>query len=62
MSDNPSESKATKLLSRGTWREASYVAGFLRTETVGGAILLIAAVAALVWANSPSARPPCTST
>ncbi|TQM64559.1 Na+/H+ antiporter NhaA [Humibacillus xanthopallidus] len=53
MSDNPSPSKATKLLSRGTWREASYVADLLRTETVGGAILLIAAVAALVWANSP---------
>jgi NhaA family Na+:H+ antiporter len=53
VSDNPSQSKATKLLSRGTWREASYVADLLRTETVGGAILLIAAVAALVWANSP---------
>ena len=53
MSDNPSPSKSTKLLSRGTWREASYVADLLRTETVGGAILLIAAVAALVWANSP---------
>ncbi|GAA2159966.1 sodium/proton antiporter (NhaA family) [Humibacillus xanthopallidus] len=53
MSENPSPSKATRLLSRGTWREASYVADLLRTETVGGAILLLAAVAALVWANSP---------
>lgn len=42
-----------RLLGRGTWREARYVADLLRTETVGGAILLAAAVAALVWANSP---------
>ena len=53
MSDNPTPSKSTKLLSRSSWRETSYVADLLRTETVGGAILLIAAVAALVWANSP---------
>ncbi|WP_404391241.1 Na+/H+ antiporter NhaA [Humibacillus xanthopallidus] len=53
MSDNPNPSKSTKLLSRSSWRETSYVADLLRTETVGGAILLIAAVAALVWANSP---------
>ncbi len=36
-----------------TWREAKFVAEVLRTETVGGALLLVAAVAALVWANSP---------
>jgi NhaA family Na+:H+ antiporter len=41
------------LLSRGTWRETRYVAALLRQETVGGAILLIAALAALAWANSP---------
>lgn len=41
------------LLGRGTWRETRYVADLLRAETVGGAILLAAAVAALVWANSP---------
>ncbi|GAB3886543.1 Na+/H+ antiporter NhaA [Terrabacter terrigena] len=42
-----------RLLGRGTWREAKYVAELLRAETVGGAILLVAAVAALAWANSP---------
>jgi NhaA family Na+:H+ antiporter len=42
-----------RLLGRGTWHEARYVADLLRAETVGGAILLAAAVAALVWANSP---------
>jgi NhaA family Na+:H+ antiporter len=42
-----------RLLRRGTWHEARYVADLLRTETVGGALLLGAAVLALVWANSP---------
>jgi NhaA family Na+:H+ antiporter len=42
-----------RLFARTTWQEAPYVAGALRTETVGGALLLVAAVAALVWANSP---------
>ncbi|MGW6130698.1 Na+/H+ antiporter NhaA [Cellulomonas sp. NPDC055163] len=43
------------LLSRGSWAEASRVAEVLRKETVGGALLLVATVAALVWANSPAA-------
>jgi NhaA family Na+:H+ antiporter len=42
-----------RLFARTTWQEAQYVAGALRTETVGGALLLAAAVAALGWANSP---------
>ena len=42
-----------RLFARSTWQEAQYVAAALRTETVGGALLLAAAVAALVWANSP---------
>ncbi|MDX2645313.1 Na+/H+ antiporter NhaA [Streptomyces sp. PA03-1a] len=33
--------------------ERKYVADALRTETVGGVILLLAAVVALVWANTP---------
>ncbi|MEX0169700.1 Na+/H+ antiporter NhaA [Streptomyces sp. LMG1-1-1.1] len=33
--------------------ERRYLADALRTETVGGVLLLVAAVAALVWANSP---------
>ncbi|MFF7210672.1 Na+/H+ antiporter NhaA [Streptomyces sp. NPDC008238] len=33
--------------------ERNFVADALRTETVGGMLLLVAAVAALVWANSP---------
>ena len=63
-----------RLFRRSTWREAQRVTDALRTETVGGALLLGAAVTALVWANTPwatptprcatssSARPRCTST
>jgi NhaA family Na+:H+ antiporter len=42
-----------RLLARGTWPEARYVATALRTETIGGALLLGAAVIALIWANTP---------
>ena len=51
--DDGQLSRRERLFGRGTWREAKFVAELLRTETVGGAILLIAAVTALVWANSP---------
>ncbi|GAA3634644.1 Na+/H+ antiporter NhaA [Kineosporia mesophila] len=42
-----------RLFGRGTWPEARRVADVLRKETVGGALLLIATVLALIWANSP---------
>ncbi|WFE43378.1 Na+/H+ antiporter NhaA [Verrucosispora sp. WMMD1129] len=41
------------LFARTSWPEARFVADVLRTETVGGALLLLGAVIALVWANSP---------
>ncbi|MYX71303.1 Na+/H+ antiporter NhaA [Streptomyces sp. SID3915] len=40
------------LLGRIPLRERTYLADALRTETVGGVILLVAAVAALIWANT----------
>lgn len=43
----------TKLFSRSSWGEWRRVADILRQETVGGILLLIGAVVALVWANSP---------
>jgi NhaA family Na+:H+ antiporter len=49
----PSQQGRHRLLGRGSWREARFVADLLRTETVGGALLLVAAVIALAWANSP---------
>ena len=34
-------------------RESSFLGDFLRRETVGGTIALVAAVVAVIWANSP---------
>lgn len=45
--------KRTRLFSRPSWIETQFVAQALRTETVGGAILLAGALFALLWANSP---------
>lgn len=42
-----------RLFSRSTWPEAQYVARALRTETLGGVLLLAATLIALAWANSP---------
>ncbi|MFB7354879.1 Na+/H+ antiporter NhaA [Streptomyces gardneri] len=44
-----------KFLGRLSLPERRYLTDALRTETVGGVLLLLAAVAALVWANSPAA-------
>ena len=45
--------KRAPFLSVQPWRERTAVARALRTETVGGLVLLAAALAALIWANSP---------
>jgi Na+:H+ antiporter, NhaA family len=46
-----------RLLTRsGSWAEARRVSEILRKETVGGILLLVAASAALIWANSPWAQ------
>jgi NhaA family Na+:H+ antiporter len=42
-----------RLLTRGSWSETQRFSEILRKETVGGVLLLAAAGAALVWANSP---------
>ncbi|KAF3466628.1 Na+/H+ antiporter NhaA [Streptomyces sp. Tu 3180] len=43
-----------KAFGRLSLPERTFVADALRTETVGGVLLLLAAVAALVWANVPA--------
>jgi NhaA family Na+:H+ antiporter len=43
------------LFRRPPWAETQFVADALRTETIGGALLLLAAVVAIVLANSPAA-------
>jgi Na+:H+ antiporter, NhaA family len=46
-------SKTLRMFGRGSWAEARRVAEVLRMETVGGILLLVAAVIALIWANTP---------
>lgn len=48
----PTTSKDRKVLGRLSLPERNFVAEALRTETVGGVLLLLAAIAALIWANS----------
>ncbi|MFC8090279.1 Na+/H+ antiporter NhaA [Streptomyces sp. NPDC057301] len=45
---------ARKVFARLSLPERNFVANALRTETVGGVLLLVAAIAALVWANIPA--------
>ncbi|MFG3258100.1 Na+/H+ antiporter NhaA [Streptomyces sp. NPDC048172] len=52
-SPSPSPSSPTSLFGRPSAKERKHLTDALRTETVGGMVLLIAAVVALVWANTP---------
>jgi Na+:H+ antiporter, NhaA family len=49
----PSGPTRPRLFGRGSWREVRRIGDILRTETVGGVLLIAAAVVALAWANSP---------
>ncbi|WP_229402304.1 Na+/H+ antiporter NhaA [Micromonospora okii] len=51
MTDAPR--RRTNLFARGSWGETSRIAAILRKETVGGALLLVGALLALIWSNSP---------
>ncbi|BBY16452.1 Na+/H+ antiporter NhaA [Mycolicibacterium litorale] len=53
MTPTPFRRARYALLERGSWAESRRIAEILRRETVGGAILLVAATVALLWANSP---------
>ncbi|MFF0790624.1 Na+/H+ antiporter NhaA [Streptomyces spiralis] len=50
----PRTSTPSKFLGRLSLPERNFVADALRTETVGGVLLLLAAIAALLWANIPA--------
>ncbi|MET9733511.1 Na+/H+ antiporter NhaA [Streptomyces sp. NPDC006458] len=50
----PRTTTPRKFLGRLSLPERTYVADALRTETVGGVLLLIAATASLIWANIPA--------
>jgi len=51
----PLPSRARPVFSRSTYKEYLRITAILRLETVGGALLLAATAAALIWANSPAA-------
>ncbi|MCC9205453.1 Na+/H+ antiporter NhaA [Arthrobacter sp. zg-Y769] len=58
MASNPTAPKPNgprTILGRGSYGETLRIGEILRKETVGGILLLIATVAALIWANSPAA-------
>lgn len=57
MTDRPARPfLAVKVLSRSSYPEYLRISQILRLETVGGAMLLVATAAALIWANSPAAE------
>ncbi|MGW0735388.1 Na+/H+ antiporter NhaA [Streptomyces sp. NPDC002851] len=49
----PAPSNRPKAFGRLSLPERNFIADTLRAETVGGVLLLFAAVAALIWANTP---------
>lgn len=53
MSKNPATPPRSSVLGRGSYGEVLRIGAILRKETVGGILLVAAAVIALIWANSP---------
>lgn len=53
MKQEPTAPKNRTSLGRGSYSEALRIGEILRKETVGGILLVAAAVIAIVWANSP---------
>lgn len=51
--NNADSGSEQKFLGRPSLPERTFLADALRTETVGGVLLLVAAIAALIWANTP---------
>ncbi|GHD49410.1 Na+/H+ antiporter NhaA [Mycetocola manganoxydans] len=51
----PKNSSDRNLIGRGSYSEALRIGSILRKETVGGLLLVVAAIGAVIWANSPAA-------
>lgn len=51
----PTLPRRPRLFARGEYSEVVRIGTILRRETVGGALLVLAAIVALIWANSPAA-------
>ncbi|WP_035777203.1 Na+/H+ antiporter NhaA, partial [Arthrobacter sp. H5] len=56
MPSTPTPPPGKSILNRSSYPEYLRISEILRKETVGGILLLIAALAALVWANSPASE------
>ena len=54
MASHQPSGKSNTILGRSSYPEYRRIGEILRKETVGGILLLIATVAALIWANSPA--------
>jgi Na+:H+ antiporter, NhaA family len=54
MAKQPAPATKPKVLGRTNWPETQRIGELLRKETIGGALLVAAAVVALIWANSPA--------
>lgn len=50
----PAKPRSSTVFARGSYAEALRIGEILRKETVGGALLVAAAIIALLWANSPA--------
>lgn len=53
MNQGPSTPPRTTVFGRGSYLEALRIGEILRKETVGGMLLVAAAIVAIIWANSP---------
>ena len=51
--ENRAQDHSHDTLRRGSYREVLRVGEILRKETIGGLLLVVAALVAIVWANSP---------
>ncbi|GAB3259251.1 Na+/H+ antiporter NhaA [Arthrobacter pigmenti] len=51
--DSPENRTKSRFFARGSYAEALRIGDILRKETVGGLLLVGAAIIAIVWANSP---------
>lgn len=45
----------SRVVTRGSYRESLRIGAILRKETTGGVLLMLAALIAIIWANSPEA-------
>lgn len=52
---NTPPSRLRRILAPGSWSEHLRIGAILRRETTGGLMLMVAALVAIVWANSPAA-------